>query len=205
MEYNDKQSCSMAKEVFGLRIIMSKNKIQQLFLFSLLAGIVYGIFFDLINYTIAEEYFTKNIYKETYVPEALHNKWGTVITGIMENWWIGILPFIMLVPFLLIQKNPKGRIKPVIISIIVFIIVSLVVPLIPPSFDLFIVWFSHVPYESFTIHYNKSVPESERIHNVIGFFFVSAVRDLKYLGLMSGWIISLTVQLFLQSKNRAVI
>jgi hypothetical protein len=207
MEYNDKQSCSMAKDVFGLRIIIiSKNKIlTPLFFFPLLSGILYGIFFDLINYTIAEEYFTKNIFKETYVPEALHNKWGTVITGIMENWWIGILPFIMLVPFLLIQKNPKGRIKPVIISTIVFILVSLIVPLIPPSFDLFIIWFSHVPYESFTIHYNKSAPESEHIHNVIGFFFVSAIRDLKYLGLMSGCIISLTVQLFLQSKNRAVI
>ncbi|MCR6640842.1 MAG: hypothetical protein NVV82_18080 [Sporocytophaga sp.] len=116
----------MAKDVFvfGLRIIMSKNKIlTHLFFFSLLAGILYGIFFHLINYTISEEYFTKNLFKDTYVPEVLHNRWGTVITGIMDNWWIGVLPYIMFVPFILIQKNPKGRTKPLIISTIVFILV----------------------------------------------------------------------------------
>jgi len=185
-----------AKVLSNFKITMNKSKILTLLiLFSLISGILYGILFDLINYTIAEEYFTKNLFKETNVPEAFQNRWGTVITGILENWWVGILSCLVIGP-ILFQKEPKVWIKPVIIPIITFIIVSL----IQPSFDLFIIWYSHVP-ESFTINYNKSVPESERIHNVIGFFFVSKVRDLKYIGLTAGLIASLTVKFFLPNKN----
>ncbi|MBO9702647.1 MAG: hypothetical protein J7604_20715 [Sporocytophaga sp.] len=182
---------------------MNKSKkLTYLILISWLSGILYGILFDLINYTIAEEYFTKNLFKENNIPNVFHNKWGTVITGIMDNWWIGILSFTGF--FILFQKEPKLTIKSVIITTIVFIIISLIIPLIPPSFDLFIIWLSHVPYESFTIQYNKSVPASEQIHNIIGFFFVSAVRKLKYTGLTAGSVISFIVFIFL-TKRRSLI
>lgn len=191
------------QQVLSNFIIMNKSKIfTLLILFSLLSGILYGILFDLLNYTIAEEYFTKNLFKEINAPHEFYNRWGTVITGIKDNWWVGILSFIAIGPILVFQKEYILSIKPAIISIGTFIIISLITPLVQPSFDLFIMWYSHVPYESFTIHYNKSVPESERIHNVIGFFFVSRVKDLKYLGLTAGFIISSIMHFFIQSKNR---
>jgi drug/metabolite transporter (DMT)-like permease len=156
---------------------------------------VYGFFHDQISYTISPEYFTHLKFNQFNITEALHNRIGAGIVGIMATWWMGIVIGIIVIPVGLIIPGWKNYLIIMLQAFICICLTALSTGIIAMIYGLIKFDVNNVP-----MYLYSNIPDG--VENKINFCVVGNMHNFSYIGGIAGIIVGLIYIIIKRVKIR---
>ena len=157
-----------------------------------MAGI-YGFLHDQLSYTISPEYYTHFKFYQFNISEALQNRIGAGIVGIMATWWMGIVIGIIVIPVGLIIPNWKNYLLVMIQTFICICITALLIGIIAMIYGLIKFNINNIP-----MYLYNNIPKG--VEDKINFCVVGNMHNFSYIGGIVGIIIGIIYIIIKKNK-----